>query len=132
MNKSTKSSATSLRNQIRAATVGSKKVFNTELVMANGMQIECRQMSVKDRANLVADTEVEGQSDRVDTETWQIFNIIRNCFVPGTNDQIFEETDYEVLASQPCRNWVDTLSQALMRLNNIDVEELEKNSETTV
>jgi len=129
MSKSTTKS--SLRDQIRAATIGGRKTFNTEIVEVNGVKVECRQMSIKDRARLVADTEVEGQPDKVDTEKWQILNIIRNCFVPGTDERVFEETDYEVLASQPCRSWVDELSQVLMRLNNLDVEEIEKNLKTT-
>lgn len=125
----------STRDEIRSATVGSKKNFRKETLLYNGMEIEFRQPSIRLRKEIHNKSQVEGEDkdiSKIDIWAYMVWSVIFCSFVPGTNDKIFEEGDYENLMEQPAGGFVDEFSTKISELLNVDVEKSLKNSAATV
>lgn len=127
-----------IRDEIRAATLGAAPQFKNKLVCVNGQQIEVRQPSIGDRQE-IARKSVEVKAGAAGQEPVYAVNglemrlqgIIACCYVPGTNERVFDGTDYDVLRAQPSGSFVDVLGEAVLELMNVESEPDTKNSETT-
>lgn len=117
---------TTTRDNLRSKTVGQKKGFETKNVEFDGEQFEIRQPSVKRRKEILNSvTDENGNVDGGDLVVWAA---IYCTFVPGENEPVFDETDYEGFLEQPTGSFVDEFGQAALELMNVSGEG--KNSES--
>lgn len=120
------------KERLRIATLGQPTNFKKEIVEINGEKFEVRQPSIAARAELrikCMDTDNFGKP-QFNSFKFMLWSVIANTFVPDTNDKVFEDTDYDVLISQPSGGFVDTLTEAAMRMSNVEVSSAKKSSET--
>ena len=144
----------SQRDAIRSATVGGKRQFrrrfvkyfppvfeNVEITGPDGevlvesnlvgkgdpIMVEIRQPTIAER-NAVFSKHAGKPGLEMELILWMAIN---QTFVPGTDEQIYEEADYDALKTQPAGGFVDQFGQAALELMNIDIEGATKNSEKT-
>ncbi len=119
----------SVRDELRARTLGSKKVFNKKIIKHNGRNYELRQPTLAQRAELRRKVlDYEGNFDVFESLIWMV---VFYTYVPGTDELVFEEADYDILRSFPSGSWVDEFSDAASSLINIDISAITKNLEET-
>lgn len=53
--------------------------------------------------------------------------MIAYCYVPGTNEHVFADSDYGAVLELPTGKWVTDFQAAWLRLSGIDIGEAEKN-----
>jgi hypothetical protein len=119
----------SAKDKIRAATVGSKRQFRSEVAIVNGVEIELRQPSIRVRKEIVALS--KNEDGQVEMLEFLQRALIECAYVPGTDERIFDETDYDTINEHPTGGWVDKLTDKLLVLVNIRADEIAKNSEGT-
>lgn len=115
------------KDQIRALTLGSPNRFRTKTVEVNGTKIELRQPSVGVRSDLRRKVTAISQ-DGIDFNLFEflIYGAIECCFVPGTQERVFESTDYEAFRNCAPGGWFDDLCEEVSKILNIGKEEEEK------
>jgi hypothetical protein len=111
----------SLRDTIRSKTVGAPKHFKKNVVKVEDVEVEVRQMSVKDRLDIF--NKASNGEGGVDPLKFQLWSVIYSCYVPGTNERIYEEYDYDSLVSVPTGSFVDILASEATKLMNVSNEE---------
>ena len=119
----------SQRDKIRAATLGKSKKLESRTITIDGQQVELRQPTVKIRNQLLryaATPECD-----VDFNDFLLRAVIQCAYVPGTNERVYEDEDYDVLAERPTNDFVDEFSETIMGLMNVTPGEVEKNSNGT-
>lgn len=116
------------RDSLRTAILSNvKSKFKSKPVRFHGVDIDVRQPSLEEVLSLTDDNNPdESRTTRI------IKGMVRQCFVPGTEEKVFEEGDIPVLASMPFDSNFKRLSDVMDELSSIDVEEQEKNSETAL
>lgn len=57
--------------------------------------------------------------------------LIEYCYVPNTEEKVFEEADREQLLDMPTGQWLNDFNKAIEELTGVDVKAAEKNSEET-
>jgi len=103
---------------IRSAIFSSSN-FDTKIIEMFGMEVEVRQPSVGQLMSL---------TDGSDTSRNAAVNaMIEFCYVPGTNDKVFEVTDYDSLLGLPMGPWFVAFQEVWAELASIDVGEAEGN-----
>lgn len=115
---------TSKLDAIRAATIGAKKQFKTKICKIGGEEVELRQPSLKLRQMIFNKSKVDGE---VDLFEFTLYGVIFSAFIPGTQDRVFTEADYDTLKEMPTGDWMDELGAAVVELMNVDAD-TEKNS----
>jgi hypothetical protein len=110
-----------LRDTIRSKTVGAPKHFKKNVVKVEDVEVEVRQMSVKDRLDIF--NKASNGEGGVDPLKFQLWSVIYSCYVPGTNERIYEEYDYDSLVSVPTGSFVDILASEATKLMNVSNEE---------
>lgn len=105
------------RNKIRER-VFKKHAIRTETVTLFGADIELRQPSVGKVLDI---------RDEPDQKKALVRVLIDYCFVPGTEEPIFEEADLDLIMSWPVGEWFTDLNEAFTKITNIDLGRLEKN-----
>lgn len=127
----------SSRKEIRSLTIGAKKVFKSKLIKYEGIEIEIREPSVKVWGELlrnvtnIGDVEEGEKASRADTDKYLIWSVICCSYVPGTDERVFEDTDYDSLSACPRSGFIGEFSDIAMTMMNADVETSEKNSDAT-
>lgn len=129
-----------LKDKIRSITIGKTSHFAKEIMEIDGVEIEVRQPSVKTRSILMkksrdtsgsniegSDVSAEDILQSIDYGKMQVLSVIYCTFVPGTNENIFDESDYKALINQPAGGFVDDISTVAMDLMNAKPEEDAKN-----
>lgn len=129
-----------IRSKIRSNTIGKASKFASEVIEINGEEIEVRQPSVKTRSILmkksrettsnkveVGDVSAEDVLQSIDYGKMQVLSVIYCTFVPGTDERVFSEEDYDALINQPAGGFVDDISTVAMDLMNAKPEEEAKN-----
>lgn len=106
------------RDSIRA------KVFNTkpqsELITIFGVEVEIRQPSLR--------VILDAQSS--EDKTYAMANMmISYCFVPGTNEKVFEVADIDGILELPFGEDVSKINEIIAKLTSIDITGEEKNLE---
>lgn len=121
-----------LRDKIRAKTVGSNKIFKSRIVEFDGVDIEIKEPSVKTWGQILkAVMTIEDGVSKTEMDKYLIWSVIYCAFVPGTNDLVFEDADYDSLESFPRSGFVGEFSEIAMDMMNSDAERTEKNSGET-
>jgi hypothetical protein len=57
--------------------------------------------------------------------------LIEYCYIPGTDEKVFDQADAEQLASMPTGQWLHDFNREVEKLTGVDVKVAEKNSEET-
>lgn len=122
------------RDKIRAATVGAEKNFTKNIVDYNGIKIEIRQPSIGGRAEIMRKCkttfkDMDGE-ERETFDMWEFLTmaVIYCSYVPGTEEKVFEEGDYESIFESPTGSFIDEFSTELIKILNVDEKQIEKNS----
>lgn len=130
-----------LRDKIRSKTVGAKTKFANETLEIDGVEVEVRQPSVKTRSVLMKMSRDPKKAKGMDTDNisaddvlsslnygkMQVLSVIYCTYVPGTDELVFDESDYDALINQPAGGFVDDISTVAMNLMNAKPEEDAKN-----
>lgn len=104
------------RNDIRTAILNAKP--KKKVIELFGQKIELRQPKVGDILT------IQDSADNLD----RFFSVMLNyCYVPGTDEKVFEEADRDSLASVPFGPEFDTLNEAITDLIEVDVAGQEGN-----
>lgn len=111
----------SVRDQIRAATLGEKSEFRSEVVKYNGVEVEVRQPSVKARKELFK--RCMDEAGRVDTMEFLTWSVIYNTYVPNSNELVFEDTDYDAMVEKPAGGFMDQFGEVAARVMNVEEDE---------
>jgi len=128
---------------MRAALLGRPKQFKRRMVtvrMAEGeepVEVEVRQPTIRERSEIGRQcVQVIEQGGRtataVDGFKLRLRSVLVCCYVPGTDERIFEDADLENLAGYPSGCYVDELAETALELQNLsDAEDAGKNSKAT-
>jgi len=118
-----------MKEKLREITVGAPKNFKSETVEIDGVEFEVRQPSVEDRGKLMSKAGVTSTRDLDDMDyaSLQAYSVIYCTYVPGTDEKVFSEDDYETIKNCPAGSWVDQLNAPIMNLMNVQPEEDAKN-----
>lgn len=104
----------SARDALRAALLSSKTFKpKSERLHLFGMDVEVKQQTLAEMATLNTN----------DDSTAVARMIVRFCYVPGTNDRIFEEGDIPTIQNWPFGEDVVKLQQTIARLQGINIEQ---------
>jgi hypothetical protein len=105
------------RDKIRSAIFSGRK-FKSKKITMFGSKVEVRQPSVGQLLKM------EQSEDR----TKALVNMLINyCYVPGTDDKVFEMSDEAGLLELPVSDWLTNFNGAISELSGVDLEEPEKN-----
>ena len=106
--------AQSIRDKIRSATVGKNHKFKSKIFNYEGIDVEFRQPSIKGKKNLI--DKAKGSDGEFDMINFLVYAVIGNCYVPGTDELVFDETDYDVIVNQPSGSFVDVFGNEIAKL----------------
>lgn len=114
-----------IRDELRTAIFsGPQSRFRKEIVKFFGTDVEVRQPSLD---LMLAAQQYEDRKEAI------IRLIISFCYVPGTEEKVFEDGDKDALLQMPFCDDFTRINEVITRLTNIAVlvEEETKNSEAT-
>jgi uncharacterized protein (UPF0179 family) len=108
--------STSMRDKLRAKTVGAPKNFKSEKVVIDGETFVVLQPSVKARGEMYKRSKIStGDVERIDMGELQVWAVI-NCTYTTDGEKVFEEADADNLREQPCDSFVDELGEVALKL----------------
>lgn len=115
------------RKSIRAAFFAQKP--KSKIITIQGVQMELRQPSLGEFYTSNS-TEVAEDQDR---KSLVVKMLMDYCYVPGTSEKVFEDTDKEALMALPFNQEWQTLQKEINNLFDFDasVKEAVKNSAET-
>ena len=127
------------KSKLRALTLGKKKSFEKRIVEIEGAEFEVRQPTIGQRGEIRnksmkidADAEEEGESNvKFDMFSFLICAVVELTYVPGTDERVFGDEDYEELKSLPAGGWFDKLTKEAADLCNVKDDEVKKPSAKT-
>jgi len=102
--------------------MGAKSEFKNKIVKYKGIEVEIRQPSYKARKE-VMQRAMEG--DKINTLEFLVWAVIENTYVKGTNERVFEDTDYDSLVEKPVGGFMDKFGEVAAELMNVE-EDLDK------
>lgn len=107
------------RDEVRSKLFsGAQSNRKTETINMFGTQVEVRQPSVGQVLELQGSDDQRSQLVRM---------MIEYCYVPGTDEKVFEPADEEAIMNWPVGDWFNQFNNAVMRLTDINVEAAAKN-----
>ena len=110
--------AQSIRDQIRAATLGAKPQFKSKEVEYNGISVELRQPNLRDRKKLLeASRNSKGDFDVI---LFTVNSVILCTYIPGTSEKVFSPEDVEAFMELNTGSFVETFSAAVSELMNTE------------
>ena len=128
----TKANALTPRDRLRAKTLGAKKVFKKELIKFDGETFEIRQPTLRERSEVRKKcTSVTEDGVEFNMFEFLIWAVIGHTFVPGTDDKLFSEEDYDELSDIPAGGWFDKFAENASELCNVNTEDEKKDSSKT-
>lgn len=110
------------RDELRAAILGKEHKPAFKIVKFFGADIEVRQPQLG--------TILDAQ-DNPDRQAGILGMIIERCFVPGTNEKVFEPEDLDVLRSKPFGKDFTDINDAIEELSGVNFQEQKPGSEST-
>lgn len=122
---------------LRNLTLGAKKQFQTKKVAIKDEagtehEFEVRQPTLKERSDLRKRcTSVTKDGMEFNLFEFLIWAVINHTFVPGTEEKVFSEDDYDGLIDLPAGGWFDELSEAASSLCNVGGDDAKKPSDET-
>lgn len=121
------------RSQLRSA-IFTAKPFRSKIVTdeATGTQYEVRQPSIRDRAAIRS----QAFSTRDGETSFDPFEFILRAaihctYVPGTDEKVFDDADYDDIVAMPAGGIIDELSSAASALCNVESGDTKKPSNPT-
>jgi hypothetical protein len=143
----------SMRDKMRAATLGTTARFRRELVRfadRDGELVECgeadeaslvvevRQPTVAQRSDIMRAAGIRDDAGSADFGRLQARAAVACCFVPaedsfgspatGGTEPLFSVEDMPALLARPAGSWVDTLGARAMALMNVKADDVGKAS----
>lgn len=118
--------STNVRDKLRQTAF--KRKFKSEIIKWEGVEYELRQPSIAGRNEIRKYANVEDTAPISDFLVWCV---IFFTYVPGTDVRVFDPADFDSLVASPAGGLVDMLSLKASAYLNVNMEETEKNSETT-
>jgi hypothetical protein len=122
-------------DKFRSLTIGKPRTFKSETVPIDGTDFEVRQPTIKQRGTIQnkALCFSDDAGKRLDvpvfkSSEFQVWAVIEMTHIPGTDQRVFSEKDYDILVEQPAGGWFDTLSKKAMELANVDETNTKKPS----
>ena len=110
----------SIREALRQKTVGAKKEYKSKILDFDGIDVEFRQPSLKVRKKIGDRAKKnDGTFDVIDAMIW---NVIYSTYVPGTNELVFEEGDYENMAEQSEGSFVTRFATEILELAAVETD----------
>jgi len=108
----------SVRDDIRAKVFSAKP--RSKVVMFNGVEIEIRQPNLKS---------ILRNMERTDRQNSVVNVLIEYAYVPGTNERVFDDTDFDGIMEMPFDNNFVEVSNAIDELTDLGkkIKEEEKN-----
>lgn len=115
----------SARNRLRSTIFsGKSKHRKSKIIDFMGEKVEVRQPTIRQITEMA-------KAAKQDDVNAILLSIIEHCYVPGTEEQLFEKGDQEGLLDLPAGDWLNNLNKAIEELTGIDVGVAEKNLEKT-
>lgn len=121
--------ANPVRDALRAATVGAVRARTGEIVDLNGAQIEVRKPSVAERYEIIQNASKDNGKG-VDLRKMHATALINLCYIPGTDERVFEDADMASLTDTEAGGWSDVLFEVAQKFINVKSSTLAKNSES--
>jgi len=118
------------RDEARSALLGAARKRTCKVVEVDGRQVEVRKPTVKTRGEIVAAGKPDAKGVPSDFSAFQVEAVVKCCYVPGTDERLFNRADAELLLDTECDGMVDELSAAAIGLMGVDAEALKKTSAT--
>lgn len=115
----------SVRDSLRALTIGSTKHFKRTTVTIDGNDFEVRSPSVKQRAAIFKMAGVSDKDKQPDIAALQAAAVIELTYVPGTEERVFSDKDYAAIYDSPAGSWVDELAEVAMGTLNVKKDAVE-------
>jgi hypothetical protein len=94
---------TTVRNDIRSKILD-EKIRKMVVELDDGVQVEVRQMAIGQMLDAVAE---------LDNKKRMASYLISCCFVPGTEEFVFEDSDFDVLMGLPAGGYYQKLMDAI-------------------
>ena len=116
--------ANSVRDQIRAATLGAKTQFKRKQFDYNGVDVEFRQPNLKERKVLI--NKAKDSKGDFDLTEFLVWSVITNTYVPGTNEKVFSAEDYDAMMEQTGGSFVEKFGNEIAELMNAEDEDVKK------
>ncbi len=120
----------STKKEIRDKTIGAAKIFKSKRINYGDVDIEIREPTVKAWGDILRNVTTE--EGKMEFDKYLAWSIISCAYVPGTNEKVFEEADYDLLLEMPKSGWVTEFSDIALAMMSADMEEVEKNSDAIV
>jgi len=123
----------SLRDKLRTSTLGAKTPFKKEIIEYDGNEYEIRQPTIRDRSELIdkcSKIDMMGNS-KIDNMEFALWCVIRNTYVPNTNERVFDDQDYDVLSKMPTHCFVDHFSDVATRMLNVEIDKKKSSQNQT-
>jgi hypothetical protein len=111
------------RAEIRQALLGNRPEFKTKVIKdANGFEYEVRQPSIRGRSDIRKSATTTDDKGNITFEPFDfMLRAAMACtFVPGTNELVFCDEDYDALVSMPAGSVIDELSQTAAEFCNVE------------
>ena len=122
-----KEATRSARDQTRATIFANAKPKSV-VVEFFGTEIELRQPTLGAVLDLRSVRQAAADEGKpIDTKEAAVDNMLRYCYVPGTNEPVFEEADRDSLLRLPFGEDYTRITRALQDITGIKVTEAEKN-----
>lgn len=113
--------AQSIRDQIRAATLGAKPQFKSKEVEYNGITVELREPNLKDRRKLLE--RAKNSNGELDMVNFIVYSVILNTYVPNSNEKVFSPEDADAFFELNTGGFVEAFSSAVSELMNVSEED---------
>ena len=111
------------RDAIRSKLLGGRKRASKIIEIDECLEVEVRQPTVGARSRIMKAAGMSaGSQDVSDLGALQIAAVVQCCFVPGTNERLFDATDSGALEELPTADWFDDVSSAALDLMNAEPE----------
>lgn len=98
------------RDSIRTA-IFAEKVSRSVVTLDNGAEVEVRDGNVGDMLDAISVDDVKKRVARL---------LINSCYVPGTEEKVFEEADFDSLMELPANGVYKKLMDAVNERANLD------------
>jgi hypothetical protein len=108
------------RDTLRSSIIGRKS--KGDILTFEGKEIELRCGSIRDRDTILKLCQVDdkGNSCEFNDLKFMILTVIAHTYIPGTNENIFEETDYDSLESGDIGGFIDFVTAHILEKENTD------------
>ena len=113
-----------LRDKLRAKTIGAKKQFKRASMEYEGETFEFLEPTIAERRDIMK--KVRNKNGDFDDISFMIQAIILTCVEPNTENKVFDETCVESMLSQPAGSFVSDFGAKAIEvlMGNVTEDEL--------